>query len=382
MNGLTRNLSLLSFALASMRRRWLRHLSVGLVYVWTVFLFASVLFLAGSLRNRVRQSLEAAPTLIVQRLELGRHALVDGEDLAKLRGIRGARRSQGRLWGYVFDPFVKVTYTVQVPPADFDPPLKPGETILGEAVARSKKVQEGQNFMTVSAQGGTAFATIREILPASTSLFSADLVLLSEPDFRKLFRLDEGLFTDLTLKVRNPKEIEKVREKIQARLPGFRVVAQKDLARAYDLAFDLKQGYLFFALAGGLFSFFLLVFEKASGLHPQEAREIGVLRGVGWGTADVLRVKAFEALSLSLIASGLGIFLAYLACFGGLAPRFLSLLGGWSELMPAWYPIPEFGALELISLLAFTVLPYFAAVLVPSWRAAASDPDALLRGAA
>jgi len=42
--------------------------------------------------------------------------------------------------------------------------------------------------------------------------------------------------------------------------------------------------------------------------------------------------------------------------------------------------VPHVDPYQLAALFFLTVVPYTAATLVPSWRAAAVDPDAVMRG--
>ena len=57
-------------------------------------------------------------------------------------------------------------------------------------------------------------------------------------------------------------------------------------------------------------------------------------------------------------------------------PLFIpSLVVGVTILLWATSLLPEF----ITALLFFTVVPFTAAVLVPSWRAAITDPDAVMR---
>ncbi|MEY2631852.1 MAG: hypothetical protein RIR00_506, partial [Pseudomonadota bacterium] len=55
------------------------------------------------------------------------------------------------------------------------------------------------------------------------------------------------------------------------------------------------------------------------------------------------------------------------------------VLKGWSVLQPRFTLIPAVDGLGLATLLFFTVFPYLAAVLVPIWRAATTDPDTVMR---
>jgi ABC-type lipoprotein release transport system permease subunit len=49
-------------------------------------------------------------------------------------------------------------------------------------------------------------------------------------------------------------------------------------------------------------------------------------------------------------------------------------------LYPDFRLTPEVDLQQVLVLLAVTVLPYLVATLIPIWRAATADPDAVMRG--
>ena len=59
---------------------------------------------------------------------------------------------------------------------------------------------------------------------------------------------------------------------------------------------------------------------------------------------------------------------------------FRPVLQGWAVLYPRFELQPSVDLVQMFTLLFFTVVPFTAAVLVPSWRAATTDPDAVMRG--
>lgn len=49
-------------------------------------------------------------------------------------------------------------------------------------------------------------------------------------------------------------------------------------------------------------------------------------------------------------------------------------------LYPRFRLIPYVDGLQVATLFFFTVFPYTVATLIPIWRAATTDPDAVMRG--
>ncbi len=373
---LARQRYLLDYTVASMSRRRTRNLGLLLVYVGMVFLLASVLFYSSALKHEAGLLLAEAPDIVVQRMVAGRHALIPAQHAESLRGIRGVRVVEGRLWGYHYDPAVRANYTLLVPPAD---DVEPGTAVIGPALARARGAGIG-DVLSFRGQDGTLHPfRIAAILPQESALASADLFLVAESDFRALFGIPEGQYTDIALQIPNPREERTVAEKVLEALPDSRPILRAEMLRTYDAVFDWRSALVLLPLSGALLAFAILAWEKASGLSADERREIGILKAVGWETGDILSMKFWEGGLLSLLAFLFGTAAAYWHVFGLSAPLLAPVMQVWSVLYPDFRLTPAIDATQLLALFCLTVLPYLAATLVPVWRAAVTDPDEVMR---
>jgi ABC-type lipoprotein release transport system permease subunit len=373
---LERQRCLLDFALSSLARRKGKNVALVLVYALVVFSVASVVFLTQALRREARLVLRDAPELLVQRTSAGRHDLLPAAWVERVGGIRGVASVRGRLWGYHFDPLSRANFTVLVPEPFAG---ARGEVVIGPGVSRLTGAAAGQKLQLRDHEGRYVPFVVREVLPASTALVSADLVLVGEQDFRAFFGLPEGLYTDLAVTVRNPREVHTIADKVARSLPSSRPIERAELARTYESILDWRSGLLVVALAGALLAFVIVAWDKASSLSAGERREIGILKAVGWETQDVLLLKAWEGAVVSISAFGLGTLLAYAHVFLGEVALLAPALRGWSTLHPPLRLVPSVDAYQLSALFLLTVVPYTAATLVPSWRAATVDPDEVMR---
>ncbi len=369
---------LVDFTLSSLLRRRGKNLGLLLVYSLIVFLLASVMLFTQSLRREAAQLLASSPELIVQRMVAGRHALVPADYLEKMGRLRGVTRRRGRLWGYFYDPAVQANYTLMVPTDPADTPTQ-GEIHVGNGIARARGVGVGDLISLRSSRGEPFGLRVSGLLPAEAELVSADLMLLNETDFRAFFGIPEGQYTDLVLSVRNSRELRKIAEKISLRLPDTRPILREEVLRTYDALFAWRQGIVFVLLFGAVLAFVIFAWDKASGLSAEERREIGILKGVGWESGDIIHMKFWEGAIISLGAFFLGYLGAYLHVFYSDAVLFESVLKGWSVLYPDFTLSPQVDGLQLATLFFFTVFPYTAATIVPIWRAAVSDPDQVMR---
>lgn len=371
---------LIDYAVAAMARHRAKNLGLLAVYTLLVFVLASTLLLGSALRREAADLLQGAPDVVAQGMRMGRHAMSQAADLDRLRGLRGVHGVHGRLWGYLYDTSTTANYTLQVPPPQAtELALAPGETVLGEGVARLRRVRAGQPVFLVSPTGVFLALKVKAVLPPGTASVSSDVVLLAEADFRRFFELGAEEYTDIALQVRNPQEIAKVAEKAGIALRQHRVITRADVLRTYEAVFSWREGVLLALLSGAVLAFGILAFDKASGLSAQERREIGILKAIGWDTGDVLRMKLWEAALIALTAFGAGFVLAYVHVFAFSAPLLEPVLKGWSTLYPRLQLTPGIDGLQVATLALLAVLPYLAAVLVPLWRTAAADPDAVMR---
>jgi ABC-type lipoprotein release transport system permease subunit len=237
----------------------------------------------------------------------------------------------------------------------------------------------GDTFSLRAHNGRPHAFTVDRILSSESDLVAADLLLMNEKEFRSFFGLQKGFATDLAVTVRNPLEMGTIARKIVDLFPDARPITAGEMARTYDAVFDWRGGMILVFFITSLFAFAILVWDKSSGASADERREIGVLKAVGWDTGDVILLKVWESLVLSLLSFVLGVALAYAHIFEGSAFLFSEALKGWSTLYPRFRLVPFVGATEIAVVFALTVVPYGAATLVPSWRSAIVDPDAVMR---
>jgi ABC-type lipoprotein release transport system permease subunit len=376
MSVLQRQRYLLDYTLSSLLRRKGKHIALLTTYTLIIFLLASVMLFSHALKGEIAQTLVASPEIVLQRIVAGRHALIPADYLQRLGRLRGVSEMKGRLWGYYYDPALKANYTLI---ASGEKDLSKSEVLLGSGVARMRGIGPGDYASMRGADGSTYSFRVKGLLDGDSELFSADLVLLSPEAYRNLFGIDDGLYTDIMLSVRNPREVQKIAEKIVSRLPDTRPILKQEIQRTYDAIFSWRQGVLFVILIAVVLAFAIFAWDRASGLSAEERREIGILKAVGWETRDILQMKFWEGGVISLLAFLCGYLLAYLHVFYTGAPLFESVLKGWSVLYPSFSLTPSVDGLQLATLFFFTVLPYVVAIIFPIWQVAITDPDAIMR---
>src|SRR5512133_17365 len=373
---LNRHGNILDFALSSLLRRKTKNFSLLIVYTLIVFVIASLIFFVQAMKREASLLLKEAPDMVVQRMIAGRHDLIParyGEQISAIRGVAGV---SPRLWGYYYDQVFGANYTLLVPA---ERQLEPGNILIGPGVARNQRINTGDLLTLRSSTNATLLLTVQGIYPASSELISSDLIVLSSADFQAMFNLPQGQATDLAVTVANPREQATVAAKIAELFPDTRPILKSEILRTYDALFEWRGGMMVVILAVAVLSFIIFAWDKATGLSAEERKEIGILKSIGWETADVLLLKFWEGIVISLSAFLVGVVLAYGHVFLFSAALFEHALKGWSVIYPQFKLTPVIDAYQLTVLLFLTVLPYTAATIIPAWLAATVPPDAAMR---
>jgi len=368
--------NILDFTLSSLWRRRGKNLALVVVYTLVVFSLGSVMFFTQALKNEAAIILSGTPEIIVQKLVAGRHELIPVAYAQKISAIRGVEAVKDRSWGYYFDPIGRANYTLMVPEG-MD--LKDNELILGAGISRVRQVFRGNAMLLRTFDGRPISFLVKGILSPESELLSSDLMLISATGFRRLFGVSPDVATDLTVRVLNKKEISTIAAKIVDTLPDTRAITRDEILRTYDAVFDWRGGIMIAILAGAVLAFLIFAWDKAAGLSAEEKREIGILKAIGWETTDVLQMKFWEGMVVSLSSFFIGVILAYFHTFYASATLFEPVLKGWSVLYPDFRLTPFISGYQIAILFFFTVIPYTVATIIPAWRAATIDPDVVMR---
>jgi len=368
--------NIIDFTLSSLWRRKRKNLALVMVYTLVVFGLGSVMFFTQTLKNEAGIILRGAPEIIVQKLVAGRHELIPVAYAPPIQAIPGVEAVKDRLWGYYYDPIGRANYTLMVPGGM---PLKDQEILIGAGISRVRRVFRGNTMVFQTYDGKPIRFFIRGVLSPDAELLSSDLMLMSATGFRGLFGVSPEVATDLAVTVLNKKEIPAIAAKIVDAFPDTRAITRDEILRTYDTVFDWRGGIMIAILAGAVLAFLIFAWDKAAGLSAEEKREIGILKAIGWKATDVLQMKFWEGMIISLSSFLLGVILSYFHIFYASVTLLTPVLKGWSELYPNFRLTPFINVYQIAILFLFAVIPYTVATIIPAWKAATIDPDVIMR---
>ncbi|HEB68327.1 MAG TPA: FtsX-like permease family protein [Desulfobulbus sp.] len=393
---LTQHLNILDYALSSLWRRRAKNLSILIVFSWVIFLVASFQLVTQALTETATSVLRSTPEITVQKMSAGRQIEIPIDFSRKLAAIFGIQEIVPRVWGYYFDEVTGANYTVmgiapgRMPLLDrlnlsleeggrYDQGSR-GKVVIGRSIRRIME-EKGSTLLSLFRPdlSQTSFE-VTGVFKPEVDILTNDLIVMNIDDARDLFAIPSSMATDLCVYVANPSEVATIARKISEALPGTRVLTRSQINRTYQVVFGWRSGFASVCLLTALTAFVILAWDKASGLSPEEKREISILKILGWETADVLAVRFWEGILVSGIAFIVGCTLAYAHVVFFNASLFKPVLIGWSVIYPEFRLVPSFRLDQFLLVFSLSVLPYLAATVIPAWRSASVPADSALSG--
>ena len=391
--------NIIDYSLQSLLRRRSKNILILIIFILLVFAISSILFITGSLTKEMMITSNALPDITVQRILGGRQVNVLSAYIPEIEEIPGVEAVETRVWGYFYLASLQANFTIYGMDLNL---LEEGEyrkivnwknvpdqaknnpdfrMIIGRGVfelLRDIHMEKAFLFYQPTWQKPIPFDIIGTF-KTETELQSNDMMILQTEGARRVLELPPDEFSDLAVHVPNPEEIENIALKIRRFFPELRTITRAQIQNTYSSVFGWKSAFVLSSLMAAIFAFLILIWDKASGLSPDEKREIGILKAIGWDTDVVLSVKFWEGLILSGISSLTGILLAYAYTYWLRAPGLREIFIGWSTIYPSFQLIPDVDPKFLLLIITISVVPYLAVTVFPAWKAAITDPDVMIR---
>ena len=392
--SLNRNRNILDYALHILWRNRLKNGGVLFVFILVIFILASFRLVTSGLERSAEMLLETVPDVTVQKIVAGRQVNLKETELVFLKEIFGIKEFKKRVWGYYFDEMNGANYTVIGIEHLNEPELIPetvlgtvgadtgsrkgADVIVGDGFVRSRQLQGRGSFSLFRPDLSMASFHIVGLFSQETALVTDDLLVMQIESARDLFGIPEDEMTDLLITVGNPNEIDTVAKKISDGMEGSRVITRNQIRKTYRAAFGWRSGFGLVCLLGSVAAFTILAWDKALGLSPEQRREVGILRVLGWQATDIMSLKMWESATVALLGFCIGYTLAWAHVVWLNGALFAPLLFGWSVLQPSIEMTPDFRFSDLLLIFALSVVPYFGATLVPIWRNSMIRPDSVI----
>ncbi len=386
------NFYILEYALSSLINQKYKTIFITFILTSLIFLLSSMLFIKSSIKHELDVTLGVLPEITVQNIKAGRHYDIDESLVDEFLEINGVSSASARVWGYYYFENAGVNFSL-VGIDEYEHGYKPSMEkaskkldfnkdvmLVGKGVLDTLKANHYDEYFNFIKPDGTFLKlNIAGVFDADTLLESNDVILMSKDNIKKIFNLDDEMATDIVLRVPNKNEISTIASKIKLDHPSFRVISKEDLSASYQNIFDYKSGIFLALFVVALFSFFIIIYGRASGLSSEQKREIGILRSIGWRVDDILKERFYEGFIISFFAYIVGIAISLFYVYIAQAPLLRGLFSGYSKLKPE-FELMFVLDYEALALLFFLSIPiYIAAIIIPSWKSATSEVDEVLR---
>ena len=389
------NFYLIEYAINAILRQKYKSFFITTIFTLLIFLLTSVFFITNSIKYELDSTVDALPEIVVQKIKAGRHYDIDEDIQNDILEITGVVDVVARVWGYYYFENAGVNFSI-VGVDEFESQYKNSLTMIVEesnfmgsenaSMVVGSGVKETmlknyykEYFNFIKPNGTLKRVDIVGVFDGDTQLESNDMIVMSKDNVREIFDIDESMATDIVVKVLNPDEVQTIASKIKLLFPDSRIVTKNDLKISYQNIFDYKSGIFLALFIISLFTFFIIIYDKASGLSSEEKREIGILKAIGWRVDDVLKEKFYEGFIISFIAYILGVLLAFGFVYILQAPLLQNIFTGYSQLKTS-FELPFVFDIQTLFLVFFLSVPvYIAATIIPSWKSATLDADEVIR---
>lgn len=260
--------------------------------------------------------------------------------------------------------------------------------LLGEGLAEDFGVSVG-DYLTILTR--TRYGTyqaldlrIKGILRTEDPKIDWSAVVIPLGLGQKALDLEEAV-TEINIKLKNPNEIAKFKDKLAKELIGVEVAPYQDLAEDVMAIAEAKyksRSFLFasiflIALVGITNTVLLAVFERI--------KEIGTMAAMGMKRGQVIKLFVLEGAAIGFLGSLVGGFLGSLLVFTWLVPigidySFLPLkeLGEFGYRVTAKF-YGEFRAETVLMVFFVGIIASAVASFYPAWLASRMEPTEALR---
>ncbi len=386
--------SFLGFALNSILRKFSKNLFIYIILSILITINLSFFTVSNSIQKELETTLSPLPDIIVQKIEAGRQRNIEISRADKILNIQGVENVFTRLWGYYYFDFAGANFSVigidifdssykksLNDVADlFNDTLEENSIIVGKAVYDLfQKSGYKQNVYFKDVNGSYLKLKIAGVFDKFTDLESADTIIMNTDLFRKIFGIPENMCTDIAVKIANPIEIPNIKNKISLLFSDIRIITKKDIETSYQNIFDYKKSIFTLIIAISLFTFFIIIFDKLSGVDTGEKHEVALLKSLGWSISDILRTKFYEAFIISFLSYLTGFLISIIFVYYLNAPFLKDIFTGYSILKPEFNLNYYFDFSLYFTVFLLSIPVYIAATIIPSWKIATLDADEVIK---
>jgi len=337
------------------------------IFAFIVFILSAVLFVSSSIQSDLTNLTRSKPEVVVEALRAGKRDLMHEGYIYDVSKIAGVASVEGAVEGEYYFAQKRVWFHIVG-----DENLDENEMIVGEGVKKEMAELYYEDVFNFLTEEKMIPIKINKTAPHETGIVSNDVIYMNPATAREVLSLKEGEYTRLYVEVPNVNEISEVALKIQNVYPNTEVTSIEDGVAKIRHLYYYKGGIFMVLYVVAMVSFFILLKNQISLAYGEKKKEIAILRSIGFSVRNIIALKFIQNIVVSFSAYLLGVAGAYIYVFLFGAPFLRDIfLGSEVANFTDFTPIIDFNMLFLI--FVFSVIPFLAFVIIPSWRIAVSD---------
>jgi ABC-type lipoprotein release transport system permease subunit len=218
-----------------------------------------------------------------------------------------------------------------------------------------------------------------DTFPANTGLATHDLVWMTPADARQLLGLAPGQASDLAVHLFRREEEQAIQADLAAAFPWpVRITDRSTSALRHRTRAVRSGGIAVVAGIPALLALLLIIAGTVVDNTGQRAHW-GLLKSLGWTTADIVRLQVTKAMIVAIPAVVLGLASAYAVVFYPPAAGVTAFWITGGQHLTALTLVSTGATIVMLEIAALVGLPFLAAVFLTSLRAAAGSPWTMLQ---
>lgn len=334
------------------------------IFAFIIFIVTSVLFISNSLKRDLMVALSNEGQIIIKNSKGGRYSPLSDEHIDALLQISGVDNVEGKIDGYYNFAQDRRAFHIVV-----DDTLDDGSMVVSRDISEVLKKFKYEKEFNFLVKDNAITLSIKEVI--APSIITNNTILVNHYRAQEILEMDEDEYSYLNVMVPNRDEIENIALKIPRMFPNLIVLPEYEIKSGYDHLYYYKGGIFMILYIVGLISFFILLKNQISAIYGSRRKEIAILRSMGFSIKDIIQLKFIQNSIVAFGAYFLALFFSYLYVFVFNAPLLRNIFLGEHISHIVFTPVVDVKMLFLVFI--FTVIPYLASILIPSWRLAIED---------
>ncbi len=402
--GVRKQSNLASYALGNVLKYRTRSVAIILALFISTSILCSVEFIREGVITDVSSSVDEGPDIVLQRLIGGRQVPIPDSWMGNVTNTTGVRVATPRVWGYSdvgsgslltvmgvnateYGGMINAVGTDILETGRFLNETDYRKMIVGQGIvdmmaasAMPLHVQVGTLLSLITNEGELIEFEVIGVFHSDSKIYSYDMILTDLGSAREVLGYENSTFTDIAIWTNFGSDLNSIAFRLDSRLPEARVLTSDAISDLMLKAYTGRAGVTALLWLVVLLAVILLAFTASSAGSEEARREVGLLKALGFDTVDILAIRMFESITLSLLGVSLGISFAIVFDFVLGAPLLAGYILGWGlVLLPGGIPL-AISISTLFTVYAMGLIPILVASVIPSWRNAITEPDIVLRG--